>query len=91
LTETKIIKSLIESYFKIVRKNIKDTVPKSIMHLFINYCKKEIQNEMLKTLHQANLLGTLLKESNDISTKRASNHKKKITSYGTSIGYCKSS
>jgi len=31
---------------------------------------------MLKTLHQANLLGTLLKESNDISTKRASNHKK---------------
>ena len=41
--ETDLIRSLISSYFNIVRESIQDLVPKAIMHLLVNHCK-EVQS-----------------------------------------------
>jgi len=38
--ETDLIRSLISSYFNIVRESIQDLVPKAIMHLLVNHCKE---------------------------------------------------
>jgi len=38
--ETDLIRSLIGSYFHIVRESIQDLVPKAIMHLLVNHCKE---------------------------------------------------
>jgi len=38
--ETDLIRSLISSYFHIVRESIQDLVPKAIMHLLVNHCKE---------------------------------------------------
>ena len=37
--ETNIIKNLITSYFDVVRKNISDSVPKTIMAFLVNQSK----------------------------------------------------
>jgi dynamin 1-like protein len=39
--ETKIIKNLIVSYFDIVRKNLNDVVPKTIMSFMVNKSKNQ--------------------------------------------------
>lgn len=41
--ETGIIKSLIESYFIIVRKNFTDLVPKTVMYFLVNHARDSMQ------------------------------------------------
>ena len=41
--ETEIIKTLIESYFGIVRKNFIDMVPKTIMYFLVNHARDSMQ------------------------------------------------
>ena len=41
--ETEIIKTLIESYFCIVRKNYIDMVPKTIMYFLVNHARDSMQ------------------------------------------------
>jgi len=65
-----LIELLLRSYFKIVRKNIKDRVPKSIMHFMVNASKEKIQNELVKELYKEDLFGTLLEESDDVAQRR---------------------
>jgi hypothetical protein len=50
--ETDLIRSLISSYFHIVRESIQDLVPKAIMHLLVNHCK-----EVLFLVSLSNTLG----------------------------------
>lgn len=38
--ETDLIRSLISSYFYIVKESIQDLVPKAIMHLLVNHSKE---------------------------------------------------
>ena len=68
--EMEIIKSLIESYFNIVRKNFIDMVPKTIMYFLVNHVKDELQNELVSELYREAEVGFLMKEAEDIALRR---------------------
>jgi dynamin 1-like protein len=68
--ETEIIKSLIDSYFSIVRKNYIDMVPKTIMYFLVNHVKDEIQNELVSELYRESEVKFLMKEAKDIAMRR---------------------
>jgi len=68
--QIELIEHLLRSYFKIVRKNIKDRVPKSIMHFMVNASKNRVQNELVKELYKEDLFVTLLEESDDVAQRR---------------------
>ncbi|KAF2070342.1 hypothetical protein CYY_008345 [Polysphondylium violaceum] len=70
--ETELIRELLISYFNIVKKNVKDSVPKSIMHFLVNQSKEQIQNELVSQLYREELFDELLEESPQISSKRKS-------------------
>ncbi len=52
--ETKIIKNLITSYFDVVRKNMTDIVPKTVMGFLINKTKNTAQKELVTFLYSGN-------------------------------------
>ena len=68
--ETEIIKSLIDSYFSIVRKNYIDMVPKTIMYFLVNHVKDELQNELVSELYREAEVKFLMKEAEDIAMRR---------------------
>jgi len=68
--DSELIQSLLGSYFTIVRKNIQDTIPKSIVHFLVNQTKELIQNELVAALYKEDCFLELLKETDNISTKR---------------------
>ena len=68
--ETEIIKSLIDSYFSIVRKNYIDMVPKTIMYFLVNHVKDDLQNELVSELYREAEVGFLMKEAEDIAMRR---------------------
>jgi len=68
--ETDIIRSLLTSYFSIVRKNVCDSVPKSIMHFLVNKSKKSLQSELVRAMYKEELFGELLKENDEVAQKR---------------------
>eukprot|EP00013_Stygamoeba_regulata_P016583 CAMPEP_0177682830 /NCGR_PEP_ID=MMETSP0447-20121125/31460_1 /TAXON_ID=0 /ORGANISM="Stygamoeba regulata, Strain BSH-02190019" /LENGTH=759 /DNA_ID=CAMNT_0019192343 /DNA_START=212 /DNA_END=2491 /DNA_ORIENTATION=- len=68
--ETELIQSLMVSYFNIVRKNVMDTVPKSIMHFLVNQSKQNVQNELVSKLYKEDLLDELLEESPTVASRR---------------------
>jgi replication fork clamp-binding protein CrfC len=70
--ETELIKSLLVSYFNVVRKNVKDLVPKSIMFFLVTSSKESIQNELVGALYKEELFDELLEESPTISARRKS-------------------
>ncbi len=68
--ETEIIKTLIASYFDIVRQNITDNVPKSIMFFLVNYSKDRIQSQLVRTLYKEEGFRALLAEDPSVSELR---------------------
>ena len=60
--ETNLIRSLIQSYFGIVRQSIQDLVPKAIMHLLVNNTSQQVQNRLVAALYKPELFGELLNE-----------------------------
>lgn len=68
--EMEIIKSLIESYFTIVRKNIIDMVPKTIMYFLVNHVRDHLHNELVAELYRENEFIILMKEAEDITERR---------------------
>ncbi|KAG7391866.1 Dynamin-1-like protein [Phytophthora pseudosyringae] len=69
--ETEIIKSLLASYFDIVRKNFLDLVPKAIMCFMVGHSKENIQNELVSSLYREDKLTELLAETGDIAARRS--------------------
>jgi len=70
IMETCIIKNLISSYYHVVKKNINDLVPKTIMCFLVNQSKKIAEKEMVSQLYKCNELETLLQEDPYIGKKR---------------------
>ena len=48
MIETKVIQNLIQSYFDLVKKNIADIVPKTIMAFLVNESRKRAQSELVE-------------------------------------------
>lgn len=70
--EIDIIKTLISSYFDIVRKTVMDLVPKTIMHFLVNGFRENLQNELVSKLYRESMLNELLRENDDVAARRKS-------------------
>jgi dynamin 1-like protein len=68
--ETQLIQNLLTSYFDVVRKNIGDLVPKSIIHFLVNRSKQSIQNELVRALYKEEMFDDLLEENSEIAARR---------------------
>uniref|UniRef100_A0A7S2V112 Dynamin GTPase n=1 Tax=Fibrocapsa japonica TaxID=94617 RepID=A0A7S2V112_9STRA len=70
MLEVHVIKTLVASYFTLVRKNVLDLVPKTIMHFLVNDVKDSLQNELVSHLYKEDLISELLRETDDVAAKR---------------------
>ncbi|KAJ2464700.1 Dynamin- GTPase protein, partial [Coemansia sp. RSA 2320] len=68
--ETTLIRSLISSYFRIVRKSVQDLVPKAIMHLLVNEVCQNMQNRLVEELYKEPLVTDLLQEDPALVAER---------------------
>ncbi|XP_062097341.1 dynamin-related protein 3A-like [Humulus lupulus] len=68
-----VTKSLIRSYYDIVRKNIQDLVPKAIMHFLVNHTKRKLQSAFTQKLYRGDLFEELLLEDDEVVLKRKRN------------------
>ncbi|CAN1307378.1 Dynamin-related protein 3A [Linum perenne] len=64
------IKLLLRSYYDIVRKNVSDLVPKTVMHFLVQHTKRELHNILIKKLYRENLFEEMLQEPDEIAMKR---------------------
>jgi dynamin 1-like protein len=64
--DTELLKSLVSSYFNIVKRKIVDAVPKTIVHFMVNAVRDALLHECLKELYRSDLYTTLLTEADDI-------------------------
>jgi dynamin 1-like protein len=69
--ETSLIRSLIASYFDIVRQSIQDLVPKAVMHLLVNHTSQQVQTRLVSSLYKPDLFGELLNEDEALVAERA--------------------
>ena len=68
--ETNLIRSLITSYFNIVRQSIQDLVPKAIMHLLVNHSRDAVQNRLVVSLYKESMFDQLLYEDENLTKER---------------------
>jgi len=68
--EMEVIKSLIASYYEIVKKNYIDLVPKTIMLFLVNAFKNSIQTELVTELYRDGTAKNLLRESAEVAEHR---------------------
>ena len=68
--EVIMVQSLIQSYFKIVQKNIADMIPKTIMAFLINESRSITQQELVREIYQQSNLNELLVEDPVMQQKR---------------------
>mmetsp|Transcript_15375 Transcript_15375/g.51631 ORF Transcript_15375/g.51631 Transcript_15375/m.51631 type:complete len:761 (-) Transcript_15375:6-2288(-) len=68
--EMELVITLIVSYFDIVRKNLRDSLPKAIMHFMVNQAKEKIQVELLRHLYREDLMQEVFHENEEIKTQR---------------------
>ncbi|OCH89771.1 hypothetical protein OBBRIDRAFT_793919 [Obba rivulosa] len=69
--ETNLIRSLIASYFHIVRQTIQDLVPKAVMHFLVNNTSQQVQNRLVASLYKPDLFSELLNEDEALVAERA--------------------
>lgn len=57
------IKNLIISYFNVVKKNVTDSVPKTIISFLTNRSVNICERELVSSLYKENLFENLLQEN----------------------------
>ena len=72
MMETRVIQNLIFSYFSIVKKNIADLVPKTIMNFLVNESRRMAQSELIVHVYQDPELEKLLVEDPIVAANRES-------------------
>ena len=69
--EITIIKNLISSYFNVVRKNLNDIVPKTVIAMLVNKTKNQAQRELVAQIYTADAdFKSLLVEDQGTQKKR---------------------
>ena len=68
--ETQLIRSLISSYFNIVRQSIQDVIPKAIMHFLVNHTAQHVQNRLVASLYNPDLFANMLNEDEALVAER---------------------
>jgi dynamin 1-like protein len=71
-----LLKTLISSYFAIVKRKIIDAVPKTVMHFMVNSVRDSLHHECISELYQVNLISGLLREGDDVKESRERSQKK---------------
>jgi len=70
LMDTELLKSLVSSYFGIVKRKVIDAVPKTIMHFMVNAVRDALHHECIAELYHADLFSTLLQEGEELKVRR---------------------
>ena len=83
--ETIIIQNLIQSYFAIVKKNIADLIPKTIMAFLVNKSISIAQSELVSEIYKLGNLEDLLIEDPLIAQTRLL-RKKEVNALRTAQG-----
>ena len=68
--ETNLIRSLISSYFGIVRQSIQDLIPKAVMHFLVSHTSQHVQNRLVASLYKPELFQGLLHEDESLVAER---------------------
>lgn len=69
-TETDMIKRLIVSYFNVVKKNINDSIPKSIVTFLVNHCRNSCEKILVSNLYSEDQFEGLLLEQDYVLKDR---------------------
>lgn len=64
------IRNLVESYFGIVSKSIRDIVPKAIMFMMVNKLKEYMTTDLLPMIYSAGDQNSLMEESQEAARRR---------------------
>jgi len=68
--DIELLKSLITSYFAIVKRKIIDAVPKTIMHFMVNHVRDSLHHACIAELYQSEQMDSLLREGEEVRQKR---------------------
>eukprot|EP00878_Enallax_costatus_P013508 GHUV01014123.1.p1 GENE.GHUV01014123.1~~GHUV01014123.1.p1 ORF type:complete len:883 (+),score=283.34 GHUV01014123.1:471-3119(+) len=68
--QVEVIKLLVSNYFNIVRNNLADLVPKSLMRFLVHHSQRGLQQHLIATLYRDSLASELLAEREDVAKAR---------------------
>ena len=68
--ETRVIQNLIQSYFDLVKKNIADLVPKTVMAFLVNESRRKAQSALVEQIYKEGDLESLVIEDPMVRANR---------------------
>lgn len=69
--DTELLKTLVSSYYTIVKRKIVDAVPKTIMRFMVNSVRDALHHECISTLYKSELFDELLTEADETRQQRS--------------------